>query len=92
MHWIPRGAAKQEAKPSPATNSREDSTFGGLPTVGSVHISCNERGLCLPFELKMTIAAFFFWGGGGGVVGSCACSPFCCWVSTIYNSEQSCHC
>ena len=58
MHWILRGAAKQEAKPSPATNSREDSTFGGLPTVGSVHISCNERGLCLAFELKMTIAAF----------------------------------
>ena len=27
----------------PATYSREDSTFGGLPTVGSVHISCYEE-------------------------------------------------
>ena len=41
MHWILRGAAKQEAEPNPATYSREDSTFGDLPTVGSVHISCN---------------------------------------------------
>ena len=41
MHWILRGAAKQEAQLSPVTHSREDSTFGDLPTVGSVHISCN---------------------------------------------------
>ena len=32
---------KQEAQPSPATYSREDSTFGDLATVASVHISCN---------------------------------------------------
>ena len=42
MHWIPMGAAKQEAQPSPAVYSGEDSTFGDLPTVGSVHMSCNE--------------------------------------------------
>ena len=36
MHWILWGAAKQEAQPSLATYSR-----GNLPTVGSVHISCN---------------------------------------------------
>ena len=41
MHWILRGAAKQEAQHSPATYSREDSTFGCLPAVCSVHISCN---------------------------------------------------
>ena len=42
MHCNLRGAAKQEAQPSPATYSKEDSTYGDVPTVGSVHISCNE--------------------------------------------------
>ena len=41
MHLILRGAAKKEAQPNPATYSREDSTFGDLPAVDSVHISCN---------------------------------------------------
>ena len=44
MHWILRGAAKQEAQPSPATYNREDSPFGDLPTIGSVRISCNVLG------------------------------------------------
>ena len=43
MHWILKGAAKQEAQPSLATYSREDSTSGDLPTVGSGHISCNAE-------------------------------------------------
>ena len=42
MHWNLRGAAKQEAQPSPATYSREDSTSWVLATVDSVHISCND--------------------------------------------------
>ena len=43
MHWILRGAAKQEAQPNPASYSREDSTFGDLATVAYVHISCNVQ-------------------------------------------------
>ena len=43
MHWILRGAAKQEAQPDPASYSREDSTFGDLATVAYVHISCNVQ-------------------------------------------------
>ena len=42
MHFVTRGAAKQEAQPSPASYSREDSTFGDLATVASVPISCND--------------------------------------------------
>ena len=41
MHCNFRGAAKQEAQPGPASYSRKDSAFGDLPTVGSLHISCN---------------------------------------------------
>ena len=37
MHWILTGAAKQR----PVTYSREDSTYGDLATVASVHMSCN---------------------------------------------------
>ena len=38
------GAGKQEAQPSPASYSREDSTFGDLATVASVHIFCKVMG------------------------------------------------
>ena len=34
--------SKQEAQASPATYSSEDSTFGDLATVASVHISCKD--------------------------------------------------
>ena len=61
MHCTLREATKQEAQPNPATYSNEDPTFGGLPTVGSLPVSCNGVSYlssyvkCIVFVLQKTV-------------------------------------